>query len=136
MTQQGFNYSGSKVRQPRYHFRHDEARILQEGDTKTMTITIDQNAFTLIEARGRFPVRWEEIAKIVAYKRDLITIDQLCLTIHLHDGTSFEVQEDIEGFWAWVDALEQQLGIGAQWREAVLKPVFAENKKVIFAREG
>lgn len=83
-------------------------------------------------------IKWAEIRKIVAFKRDLVTSDIVCLEFHLL-GTDqvFEVNDDVGGFWDLVRRLKEVFPSSDQeWEAAVIRPAFARNARLIFERSA
>ena len=83
-------------------------------------------------------VEWSEIRKIVAFKRDLVTTDAVCLEFHLvgRDGV-FEVNDDVGGFWELVGRVKEVFpGSDQDWEATVVRPAFARNARVIFEAPG
>ncbi|MEM4409711.1 MAG: hypothetical protein QXI19_13315 [Candidatus Caldarchaeum sp.] len=95
----------------------------------------DEHRFVVHANGARYGSSWEAIKRIVAYKQDLITIDRVCLEIHLMDGAVVTAHEDMDNFWDWVSALEQQLGIAEGWRKEVLYPAFDKNEILIYDKD-
>jgi len=99
-----------------------------------MRIEMGTSGFDILDGNIQQSILWGDIVEVSAYKRDLITIDQLCLHLILRHGAEVTVNEDFEGFWDWLTKLETQLGIGAEWRTQVLYPAFRENRQTIYRR--
>lgn len=81
-------------------------------------------------------VAWREVERITAFKRDLITVDSICLEFKLAGEKGFfEVNDDVGGFWELVGLIKEIFPTSLQdWEEAVGKPVFAPNITVIYER--
>jgi hypothetical protein len=83
-------------------------------------------------------IAWSDIVRVVAFKLDLLTVDCICLEIATADGTTTEVNEEMEGWEALTDALPKHLPGGKVWFECfseVAFPAFATNETVIFERK-
>lgn len=78
-------------------------------------------------------VRWDQILRVTAFKRDLVTTDLLCLLVLLTDGI-IEMHEDMPGFTAVEDRLNQTLAPVDGWKSAVLFPAFEPCALEIFTR--
>lgn len=84
--------------------------------------------------RQRHVLGWEEIEEVWAYKRDLFTVDQICLDIKGEDVEIF-VTEDIPGWAELIAALPAGLpGCLSQeeWLSAVTHPAFEENLTLLY----
>ncbi|HWZ90440.1 MAG TPA: hypothetical protein VNW92_16365 [Polyangiaceae bacterium] len=80
-------------------------------------------------------IRWGDVFRITAFKRDEITSDLLCLAFEAHSlpsGTHVEVNEEVPGFDAVVALMMKHLPIDPKWRHSVLLPPFAANQTVIY----
>lgn len=85
------------------------------------------------EANGVMEIEIDSISKIVAFKRDLLTEDQLCWILILKDGTSIELNEDMNGFDEFVETISKKLkGFDKNWRHDVIPEAFVRNQKVIW----
>ncbi len=74
---------------------------------------------------------WRDIVRVTAFKRDLFSVDLVCLMLESAAGM-LEVNEQMDGYAAFEAQLEQALGIGAAWKLAVLFPAFETNAAVIY----
>ncbi|HEY4107679.1 hypothetical protein [Puia sp.] len=96
--------------------------------------TYQEEGFTYAFADGPEFVRWAEIRRIVAYKVDRLTYDDICLDIFWRDW-KFTITEDTAGW----DRLIAQLRIAFpnipdDWYGKVGLPAFATNSMVLFER--
>ncbi|HZZ78151.1 MAG TPA: hypothetical protein VFE62_06515 [Gemmataceae bacterium] len=96
-----------------------------------------------IVARSRPPfvspnfIAWTDVVRIVAFKQDWWTVDCICLAIATADGTTTEVNEEMDGWEALVEALPKNLPGSKPWSEWFLQvafPAFATNETLIFER--
>lgn len=83
-------------------------------------------------------VRWDAIEEIVAFKRDMLTVDDLCLGFLPLGGRSYHVcDEDMPGWGEVNGALAARFGIRfEEWFAAVAHPPFAQNLTVLWRRAG
>ncbi|MFO0812521.1 MAG: hypothetical protein U0796_04850 [Gemmatales bacterium] len=82
-------------------------------------------------------VAWSNIVRVVAFKRDLFTVDCICLAFAMADGMTTEVNEEMEGWEALAEALPEYLPGSKIWSECfsqVAFPAFATNETVMFER--
>lgn len=80
--------------------------------------------------------RWVDIAKVEAFKRDLFTIDLVCITIRRSDGMVLEVDEETEGWTELINEFPKQLpGCLAPnfWLSDGTFPAFIENRTELFS---
>jgi hypothetical protein len=81
-------------------------------------------------------MQWNEIDKVVAYKRDLFAFDLICLAL-ADKNRSIELAEDMEGWDEFLDALSAHLPdmpATSAWRNKVAPPPFATNQMILFSR--
>lgn len=75
---------------------------------------------------------WNEIEKIVAYKKDKITTDQICLELFFKDFKLL-FTEDFTGWYEFLDRMHQYFPqINQNWQLDIVKPVFMGNETVIY----
>jgi len=79
-------------------------------------------------------VLWNDIARVRAYKVDLLTTDCVCLLFELHSTpTAVQVTEEWDGFDALKAILPNRLPtIRRNWHSEVISPAFVRNESVIF----
>jgi hypothetical protein len=80
--------------------------------------------------------RWSDVNRVLAYKRDCITVDLICLAIGT-PADAVEVDEEMEGWTTLVAKLPTYLpGCLAyeQWFAKVAFPAFETNTFEIFRR--
>jgi hypothetical protein len=100
---------------------------LQDG-----SLELSDSGFILTLRGERTAVDWSEVEEIWAFKRDLFTVDQICLQFKLTERPPVLVTEDDEGFSALEDALQKLPLAESKWREKVTFPAFAENQMRIY----
>ncbi len=105
------------------------------------SVSLEENGFQLhkpgqpTDAGRRFA--WQEITSIVAYKRDLVTYDMICLAIE-GASTAVEINEEDNGWDGFIRAAEKNLPGSVpldRWWPAVTQPPFATNLTTIYHRE-
>jgi len=79
-------------------------------------------------------IRWDEIDEIVAFKRDMLTVDDLCLGFLPHAATEHYVcDEEMPGWTELLEALETRFDIRfVDWFPIVAHPSFAPNWTVLW----
>ena len=80
-------------------------------------------------------IRWSDVSKLAAFKRDDFTVDTLCIQVNTELGHSALLTEDMAGF---IDFLERMTavvpGIPTDWRRKVIPTAFAENYTLLFQK--
>ena len=102
-------------------------------------VVLTRDGFGLNQGDSRLgSVRWEEVDKVLAFKRDLLTSDEVCLAFEIGDSdTVFEVNEGVGSFWDLVARVKEVFPDSEQdWEETVVNPAFAENSAVLYERPG
>ena len=106
-------------------------------------LSIDATGITVSRRRATSApphrIAWSDIVRVVAFKRDLLTVDCICLAIATTDGTTTEVNEEMEGWEAFTGGLPKHLPGSKDWTECfseVAFPAFATNETVIFERNS
>ncbi len=98
--------------------------------------SVEQSRVGEMESRTTI-ARWADIERVKAFKRDLITIDDLCVAFTLADDTSITLSEYVAGFADLLGVLPQHLpGCPAPqlWWAKVAHPAFATNHIVLWDR--
>lgn len=81
-------------------------------------------------------LKWSEVNGVVAYKRDAVTVDLICVGFTTSDGT-LEVNEEMDGWTPLAEALPKHLPgtpSKAEWWDKVAHPAFATNATVLFSQ--
>jgi hypothetical protein len=106
-------------------------------------LSIDAAGITVIRKRPTsapvHSIPWRDIVRVVAFKRDWLTVDCICLAFATADGTTTEVNEEMDGWETLTDGLPTYLPGSKDWSECfsqVAFPAFATNETVIFERKS
>ena len=81
-------------------------------------------------------VEWSQVNGVVAFKRDLLTVDLICIGLSTPES-SIEVDEEMEGWKELIEALPRLLPgtlNPSEWWDKVAHPAFATNPTVLFSR--
>ena len=103
------------------------------------TLEIDASGIRHALADGREVwIAWNEIDRVVAFKRDLLATDQICLLIGGRFAASpYELHEDMPGFEMLHRAMGEALpSVPDTWFLDVMTPAFETNETLVFEREG
>jgi hypothetical protein len=82
-------------------------------------------------------MQWADVSRATAFKRDLYSVDCVCVRFDRFGGNGVEVDEDMAGWLRLLEALPQHLGDckpHAEWFSSVALPPFAQNPKEIYLR--
>lgn len=93
-----------------------------------------EDGFIIDLKNGKRKICWKDIESLEGYKRDLMTIDQICLDIVLKE-TIITISEDTEGFGPFIEELKKQFpSIDKDWDWKITQTPFATNLTVLFKR--
>ena len=82
-------------------------------------------------------VKWSEMDTIIAYKRDEMTTDQICLDLFYQENLSFSISEDIRGWYQFLIRMHQAFPqIKKDWEIDVMHPAFKANTTLLYDKEG
>jgi|GraSoiStandDraft_55_1057291.scaffolds.fasta_scaffold155209_1 hypothetical protein len=104
-------------------------------------ISFDSIGFTVDDLRGSnhesIGMLWPEVCRAIAFKRDLGTVDCICLFLARAGGTGIELNEEMARWNSLMEALPQALPGCKPWSEwfsVVAFPAFATNETEVYAR--
>jgi hypothetical protein len=98
-------------------------------------IMVGENDLVIHKQEGSETIPFEAICALIAYKKDKLTTDLVCLDIvTTADGSEMvrTVHEDMPGFEAFVARFQVLPGFDLNWREAVIPPPFAGNRTTVY----
>jgi len=105
-------------------------------------ICFNESGFSVVNLKKTdatpLSMNWSEVCKAAAFKRDLFTVDLVCLFLSGHDRSGLELHEDMKGWKEFIDALPSFLPTckaPEQWFMEVALPAFATNAAEIFSRQ-
>ena|SRR5689334_3905799 len=91
-----------------------------------------------VKDRGEIVIAWRDTFSVEAFKRDLYSVDLICITFHLRDKKTVEINEEMDGWESLVRKLPEYLP-GCQtfeeWCTEVAFPAFKPNLTVIYRRD-
>ena len=104
-------------------------KLSKTGEPVWPLITIEPSGFRT----GDRLVQWSEVQSVSAFKRDMITIDDIWFQLEIADGNVILCEEQ-PGFNDWVSVLEERFPTVVGWQDRVVQPPFAENFTVLYSR--
>ncbi|HTB83348.1 MAG TPA: hypothetical protein VK742_06815 [Candidatus Sulfotelmatobacter sp.] len=106
-----------------------------------LELTFDDTGFKLasLKQKEETPIfiLWNEIVQATAFKRDLFTVDCICLLIKNRDSKELELNEDMKGWPEFIESLEKFLPKSkpfSEWLFQVASPAFEANPTEIFSK--
>src|SRR5215217_8011152 len=101
-------------------------------------IVLTPDGFELRRGNGKRDMfHWAQAERVVAYKVDLVTTDEILVAFEYRDAAgglmTFDVAEECPGFAEFRTALARAFpGIDTDWYAHVMKPAFATNLTVLY----
>ena len=127
-----------------FHRISERQKFYRQGRRRTVyRIFHNSNAMSLSwlgleNDRGEIVIAWKDAVRIEAFKRDLYTVDLICLSVLLKDNKAVEINEEMEGWESLVNKLPEYFS-GCQkfeeWFQLVAFPAFKPNNTTIYQRE-
>ena len=121
----------------------ERQKSCRQGRRRTVyKIFHNANAMTLSwigfgNDKGELVIAWRDVLNIDAFKRDLYTVDLICLSVRLRDNKALEISEEMEGWESLVKKLPEYLpGCKRfeEWFQVVALPAFKPNRTAIYQR--
>lgn len=87
---------------------------------------------------GPISFLWKDVCRVVVFKRDLFTVDCICIGFELSDGLSYEFDEEMTGYKELTSRLHDYLPGCQRWDNwfcEVAFPAFATNMIEIYVRD-
>jgi hypothetical protein len=113
----------------------------QSPKESNFTIRFDFDGLSVLSKKDQATIslmKWSEVRKVIAFKRDLFVVDLICL-VFVGDTNGMEIHEEMEGWKEVSDSLPTFLA-GCQpihdWFHSVAFPAFATNEVVIFDKSN
>ena len=110
-------------------FRHIKDWLSRRSSQNWEEIVSDDAGFT----SGSRPIKWSEINSVAAFKRDMLTVDDVWFQLETDQGTVM-ICEEQPGFDKWESCLCKAVPAVATWRESVIQPPFAQNFSILYRR--
>jgi hypothetical protein len=108
-----------------------------------LSIRFNADAITVVDLRDTnsnpLNIGWKAIDRLTMFKRDIFSVDLICLFIEFSGDCAIEFDEDMEGWKTFINALPHHLpGCKAleEWFCTVAFPAFATNPTAIYRRDA
>ena len=100
-------------------------------DESGLVITCDKRGVETSVA-----IHWQDVSKLVAFKRDCFGVDLICVLIGI-EASTFEVNEEFIGWTLFLEAAQQNvpgmLSFEVWWPQVAF-PAFETNPTIVFDR--
>jgi hypothetical protein len=102
-------------------------------------ILFDSTGFVVKQMVGNdhppIKLRWSDVRRVVAFKRDELTVDRICVCIEDKNGKELELNEDLADWLTFLESLPDHLPACkpfSVWFQEVAFPAFATNQTILF----
>ena len=102
------------------------------------SIVLNPDSLTAALGPDTVTWRWDDVSRVVAFKRDALTSDLLCLAIERGDQL-IELNEDMGGWNELLDRLSSYLPGALSGQEilgAIVQPPFSANPTTVYDRDA
>jgi hypothetical protein len=124
--------------------RNQIDKINQSRGKTSVSVQCDEAGFTLIVRKGERTeqtqhLKWDCVTGVFGYKRDCLTVDQMCLAIGSDADQWIEVTEDDEGYEHLIKQLPTHLAgfpTSEGWWQKVALPPFETQWTRLYRRKS
>lgn len=105
---------------------------------REMHLVVGEDDVALLDQRNEvWRFRWEEVTRIETYKRDIFSMDLICLDFFVESRQlTFKTHEDMKGFPALRERIHARFPcIREGWWQKVAFPAFASNHQVLYDKK-
>lgn len=100
-------------------------------------ISVDAGGFVVVNGNGSdVSVRWSDVIEVLAYKRDLLSVDEIILAFRQRQAPErvIEISEDCQGFADVSHAMQRELGVSDTWYFDTARKPFAIDFRILLDR--
>jgi len=114
--------------------------LFRRGERIGTSLVVTPTGLTIAPLRrepNSLSVLWSEVEKVTVFKRDLMTVDEICMVLEVRGSHTLEINEEMPGWQELVQALPTYLPgarLWEEWFEKVAFPAFKTSPEVIFQR--
>ncbi len=118
----------------------DKAKLIREKDFKHLYTTngifnYNEQGFELLIGEKLTNTDWNEINRILAYKVDLLSVDEICLFVEIDKERSFEISESTKGWFVFGKKIRKIFPeIKETWEFDIAIPPFERNETELYNR--
>jgi hypothetical protein len=111
-----------------------DSRILEKAEHGTLTP--DETSLQIKGRKGEaVTIAWTDVEEIHAFKRDLFTVDLICIEFRLGENRIVEIHEEMVGYHDLQPWLQKKFPeIQANWFTTVAFPAFVTNYTMIWKK--
>jgi hypothetical protein len=110
--------------------------IRPRRDPPQPEIRADEDGVAVTLGAENRRVAWKDVGRIVAWKRDLLTTDEILLRIDSADtpDQSLTLSEEWPGFTTLFGPMERILGVSPAWYREIMTPAFEPRPRILYDR--
>jgi hypothetical protein len=96
---------------------------------------LEQSASGCVVRQGAefIELDWSEVTRATAFKRDLLTVDLICIAFET-ETRLVEINEEMPGYLLVEQAMEQAFDLAPEWKLVVMFPPFETKPTLIYER--
>jgi hypothetical protein len=116
---------------------HRLAEILRKPKRPLKRLEVTDDGLALFEnGRETYRFRWTDVSKVETYKRDLFSVDMICLDFAVDaDQRVYMTHDEMDGFSELSSRLTQYFpSIASDWWNEVAVPAFATKHRILYER--
>ena len=114
---------GKLIQQKAFDLRYSDTGVFQYVDTGFNFTDTDQKIF----------VAWTDIETIFAFKRDLMTVDELNIEVFLKNNMRIRLTEEIDGWFQFIIKIKEVFpSINKEFDTKLIFPAFETNLTIIY----
>jgi hypothetical protein len=113
------------------------AARLRQPKSQPKRLEITGDGLALFESgREVYRFRWTEVSKVETYKRDLFSVDMICVDFAVDaDQMVYMTNDEMDGFSELSIRLTSYFpSIASDWWSEVAFPAFATNHKILYEK--
>ena len=117
-----------------------EAKLILEKEFKDLyntngLLNYNEQGFELMLDGKLTKTDWNEIDRILAYKVDLLAVDEICLFVDIDKERSFEISESTKGWFVFGKKISEIFPeIKENWEFDIAIPPFERNETELYNR--
>lgn len=99
-----------------------------------MSIKLFEKGFSISLESGIKDIPWNDVEELHAYKKDLLTYDEICIDIVLNESI-ITITEEIEGWIEFTEKINEIFPtINKEWYADVMLPAFETNVTILYKK--
>jgi hypothetical protein len=99
-----------------------------------MSIKLLDKGFCISSKTGIKDILWNDVNELHAYKKDLLTYDEICINIILPKSI-ITITEEIEGWVEFIEKMNKVFpSINKEWYADIMLPAFKTNFTILYKK--